>query len=197
MSLTEGDVLRELERCDALLTGHFLLSSGLHSGRYVQCALLFSDPARAERIGKALAKKAPSSVELVVSPAMGGVLIGHEVARALGVPHFFAERVDGKMALRRGFALRKADNVLIVEDVFTTGKSTQETVDLVTSLGGNVLAALSVVRRSEGPLAVSVPYDSLLQLKIDSFDPKVCPQCKEGVPAVKPGSRPQPKGTHV
>ena len=186
-------MLSELERCDALLSGHFLLSSGLHSKRYVQCALLFADPARAERIGRALAKKAPDSVDAVVSPAMGGVIIGHEVARALGVPHYFAERVDGKMALRRGFSLRKSDNILIVEDVFTTGKSTQEVVDLVRSLGANVLRALSVVRRSKELPAVSVPTDSLLQLTIESFDPKDCPECKKGSVPVKPGSRPQPK----
>lgn len=191
--MTEGDVLRELERSEALLSGHFLLSSGLHSGRYIQCARLFADPTRAERIGRALARKAPSAVDLVVSPALGGILIGHEVARALGVPHLFTEREEGRMALRRGFSVRKADNVVVVEDVFTTGKSTQEVVALMQSLGANVLAALSVVRRSDGPLAVTVPTSSLLQLSVESFAPEACPQCKEGVPLVKPGSRPLAK----
>lgn len=177
----------------ALLKGHFLLSSGLHSDRYLQCALILAHPARAEELGRALAAKLPAKPDLVVSPAMGGLMIGHEVARALGVRHYFAERVEGVMTLRRGFALAPGERVVVVEDVVTTGKSTREVFDVIRAAGAQVSAACSIVDRSEGRAALGVPYAALWTVSVPTWTPDACPQCKAGIPAVKPGSRKEPK----
>ena len=184
----------------ALLKGHFLLSSGLHSDRYLQCALVLARPSAAEALGRELAAKLSNSgalkgvrPDLVVSPAMGGLIIGHEVARALSVPHYFTERVDGAVLLRRGFALKPGQNVLVVEDVVTTGKSTKEVFGVIGAAGARAVAAASIVDRSEGTASLDVPYSALWTVAAPAWNPDACPQCKAGVPAVKPGSRKEPK----
>lgn len=173
----------------ALLNGHFLLSSGLHSDRYLQCALLLAHPDAAETLGKALAAKVPAKPDLVVSPAMGGLMIGHEVARALGVRHYFTERADGVMTLRRGFTLKPGELVLVVEDVVTTGKSTREVIALLRERGADPVAAVSIVDRSGGTADLGLPYACLLRLSVAAWDASACPLCKAGTPVVKPGSR--------
>lgn len=187
------NVLDEFVRTGALLKGHFLLSSGLHSDQYMQCALLLSHPRAAEQLGAAVARLAGEKPDLVLSPAMGGVIIGQEVARALGVRHVFAEREGGVMTLRRGFALQPGERAVLVEDVITTGKSSGEVIALAASKGARVTAALSIVCRSKTPPDMGVPVRSLLNLEIASWRPEDCPLCKQGTPAVKPGSRPNPK----
>jgi orotate phosphoribosyltransferase len=200
VSLDESDLLALLEQSAALRRGHFLLSSGLHSEAYVQCALLLEDPRRARRVGEALAARlAPHRPESIVSPAMGGLLIGHEVAAALGVPFRFTERKGEAMGLHRGFQLRSGERVAIVEDVITTGKSTRETADVVTALGAEVVAIGSIIDRSDGGAGAgnpfAVPYESLLKLDLGAFLPMQCPQCLAGAaPPEKPGSRPQGAG---
>lgn len=182
----------------ALLQGHFELSSGLHSPQYMQCALLLSRPAKAEALGKALAALlsplVPDAPELVLSPAMGGLIIGQEVARALGTRAYFTEREAGAMTLRRGFSLKKGERVVVVEDVVTTGKSSREVMDLVRERGAEPIALLSIVNRSGGGLHLGVPAGSLLEMTIPSYRPEDCPLCREGSPAIKPGSRPQSGG---
>lgn len=173
----------------ALLKGHFLLSSGLHSDRYLQCALILAQPARAEELGRALAALIKTKPDLIVSPAMGGLIIGHEVARALGVRHLFTERVDGAMTLRRGFALQPGERVVVVEDVITTGKSTKEVFDVIRAAGAEVAGALSIVDRSEGAASLGTPYAALWTVAVPAWTAEACPQCKSGVPVVKPGSR--------
>jgi orotate phosphoribosyltransferase len=173
----------------ALLKGHFLLSSGLHSDKYLQCALLLSHPADAEALGRALAERCPVKPDLVVSPAMGGLIIGQEVARALGVRHYFAERVDGAMTLRRGFSLRPDEAVLVVEDVVTTGKSTKEVFAMVRAAGARVAGACSIVDRSEGRADLGAPYAALWTVSVPTWTQDACPLCQAGTPAVKPGSR--------
>jgi orotate phosphoribosyltransferase len=173
----------------ALLSGHFRLSSGLHSDRYLQCALVLARPELAEELGRALAAKVAPRPDLVVSPALGGLIIGHEVARALGVRHYFTERVDGAATLRRGFALKAGERALVVEDVVTTGKSTQEVFTLVRAAGASVSGACSVVDRSEGKAGLGVPYAALWTVAVPAWPADACPLCRSGVPAVKPGSR--------
>lgn len=179
--------------CGALLKGHFLLSSGLHSDRYLQCALVLAHPARAEEFGRALAGKIAAKPDLVISPAMGGLIIGQEVARALGVRHYFTERVDGTVILRRGFSLKPGENVLVVEDVVTTGKSTKEVFEVIRAAGAVVSGACSVVDRSEGKAALGVPYAALWTVAVPAWPADACPACKAGTPAVKPGSRKETK----
>jgi orotate phosphoribosyltransferase len=176
----------------ALLKGHFLLSSGLHSDRYLQCALVLAQPGAAEQLGRELAAKAEKP-DLVVSPAMGGLMIGHEVARAFGVRHYFTERVDGMMVLRRGFALKPDEKVLVVEDVVTTGKSTKEVFEVVRAAGARVVGATSVVDRSEGKSNLGVPYAALWAVSVPAWRPEECPPCRAGVPVAKPGSRTEKK----
>lgn len=173
----------------ALLTGHFLLSSGLHSAQYMQCALLLSDPVLATSIGKELAASLKEPVEAVLSPALGGIIIGQEVARALGLKAYFAERENGIMTLRRGFSLRRDQKVVIVEDVITTGKSSGEVLRLVESLGARAVAALSIVNRSASGPDLGIPTASLLRLPIESHQASNCPLCRGQIPLVKPGSR--------
>ncbi len=175
----------------ALLQGHFLLSSGLHSGRYLQCALLLSDPKIAEQLGKALAEKLKEKPDVVLSPAIGGIVIGQEVAKALGVRHFFAERENGKMVLRRGFLLSQGQKCVVVEDVVTTGGSSQEVIAMADLKGVKTLSVLSIADRGSGSHQFKVPFESLLKIQIESFNPADCPLCQEGTPAVKPGSRTQ------
>lgn len=182
--------LKDFEETGALLTGHFRLSSGLHSDRYLQCARLLMWPERAERAGRELAYRlrefAPNAV---VSPALGGVIIGHETARALSLPAMFVERKDGAFALRRGFALARGEPVVVVEDVFTTGKSTREAAAAVEAAGGRVVAVGSIVDRGVPAGAFHVPARSLLSLSVPSWPEAECPLCAKDVPIDSPGSR--------
>lgn len=197
---TTQDFLALFESSDAVRRGHFELSSGLHSAMYVQCALVLQYPRYAERLGAALAALfAQDRIEAVVSPALGGVVIGQEVARALpdppggtggGTPALFVERdATGKMTLRRGFSLRAGQRVLVVEDVWTTGGSTLEAIRVVTEAGAQVIAAGALIDRSGGRIQFPVPARSLVSLPIESYPPSDCPLCRAGTSAVKPGSR--------
>jgi orotate phosphoribosyltransferase len=180
----------EFEETQALLSGHFQLSSGLHSDRYLQCALLLQWPDRAERIGRALAELVrPYGAETVVAPALGGVIIGHEVARALSLRSVFTERREGQMQLRRGFAFDPGERVVVIEDVFTTGRSTRETLEAVTRAGAEVLSAGSIVDRGLPKNALPVPFHSLLAVEAPAWPHDRCPLCAEGYPLESPGSR--------
>ena len=177
----------------ALLEGHFQLSSGLHSTQYMQCALLLAHPDQAEKLGRALAGLQKTKPDLILSPAMGGLIIGQEVARALGVRHYFTERQEGVMTLRRGFTLKPGEKIAVVEDVVTTGKSSKEAMDLARGYGVEITGWMSIVNRSGSDLVLDVPLQSLLKTAIPSFRPEDCPPCKAGKPVVKPGSRPKPQ----
>lgn len=178
------------QQTGALLDGHFQLTSGLHSSRYLQCALVLQYPEHAEFVGRALAAKfSDDRVDAVVAPAIGGIIVAHETARAIGARALFTERESGTMTLRRGFRLRRGERVLVVEDVVTTGGSTRETIEAVVNADGVVIGAGSMVDRSGGAVDVGVRRQALLTLDVPSYDPLQCPMCKEGVPAVKPGSR--------
>jgi orotate phosphoribosyltransferase len=191
--MNQDDVLARFRRRGALLEGHFRLSSGLHSGGYLQSALVLQHPVEAEALGRALAEMVRSlSVDAVLSPALGGIIIGHEVARALGVRAIFAERQDTKLTLRRGFALARDERVLVVEDVVTTGKSTRETIEVASACGAVVVAASSLINRSGDRATVGVPLTSLVHLDLPTYDATGCPLCRAGQPLVKPGSRPDP-----
>lgn len=190
MSITAEEVLDLFRRTGAFLEGHFQLSSGLHSPKYLQCALVLQHPQHAETLGRALARAIQTEADLVASPAMGGLIIGHEVARALGVRHIFAERdAQRRMTLRRGFAVRPGERVLIVEDVITTGGSTMEVAGLLRGLGAEVVAAASIIDRSGGAADLGVPRAALATLTVEAWPPEDCPLCRSGEPAVKPGSR--------
>lgn len=186
------EIKQLFEKNQALLNGHFLLSSGLHSDTYFQSALILQHPNEAEKLAAALAdrimKEIPE-IDVVVSPAMGGIIIGQEVASQIGCRAIFTERVESKMTLRRGFKIENGEKCLIVEDVVTTGLSTREVVDVVKSLGGNVVAAASLVDRSAGKADLGAPLYSLLALEVKSYKPEECPMCKSGSQPVKPGSR--------
>jgi orotate phosphoribosyltransferase len=191
---THDSLLRLFEERGALLQGHFLLSSGLHSARYLQCARVLMDPGLATRLGEALAARLGPltggvTPRAVVAPALGGVLVAHEVARALGCVGLFTERQDGAMTLRRGFALDAGDPVVVVEDVITTGGSTREVLDAVKARGARVLAVGSLVDRSGGALDLGVPYRSLLELVVAAHPAEACPLCAQGSRPEKPGSR--------
>jgi len=196
--MTRDELLDLFRRTGALLDGHFRLSSGLHSAGYLQCALVLQHPAHAEALGRALADHVRElRPTVVLSPALGGVIIGHEVGRALGVRAIFAERQDGELTLRRGFMLAEADRVLLVEDVLTTGGSTRETMQVATAAGGRVVGAASIVDRSGGKRKLSgggatlgVPFASLLDIDLPTYEPDQCPLCAKGLPVTKPGSRP-------
>lgn len=184
-----SDVLDLFRQSGALLEGHFRLSSGLHSNGYLQSALVLQHPDKAAELGKALALLvAPHGPTAVLSPALGGIVIGHEVARALGVRAVFAERQDGVLTLRRGFALGPDDRLVVIEDVVTTGGSTVETIDVAKANGATVVAAGSIIDRSGGWNA-PVPYHALVTLSLPTWSEAECPLCKEGTPAIKPGSR--------
>jgi orotate phosphoribosyltransferase len=188
--MTESEVLTLFRRSGALLEGHFRLTSGLHSPGYLQCALVLQHPRDAEALGAALASRVLSlAAETVLSPALGGIVIGQEVGRALGVRAIFAERQDGALRLRRGFSLEPGEKVLVVEDVVTTGGSTRETMDVARAADAVVVGACSIVDRSGGNQQLGVPYHALLPMDVKTYDPLACPLCKSGVPVVKPGSR--------
>ncbi len=197
---TREELLKMFEKAGAIRHGHFELSSGLHSGTYVQCALVLQYPRFAEKLGQALAALfSDARIDAVVSPALGGVIIGQEVARALptqndevggGVPAMFVERdASGTMCLRRGFVMRPDMHVLVVEDVWTTGGSTQEAISVVEEAGGRVVAAGALIDRSGGKIEFPVESNALLGLTIESYEPDDCPLCRQGTAAVKPGSR--------
>ena len=192
--MTRDEVLDLFRRSGALLEGHFRLTSGLHSSGYLQCALVLSHPEWAATLGSALADRMRNvRATAVLSPALGGVIIGHEVARALGVRALFAERQDGVLTLRRGFTLSERDRVLVVEDVMTTGGSTRETMDVARAAGAHVVGAASIVNRSGAPMKfetfVDVSVESLLEYSLPTYEPHECPLCAQGLPVVKPGSR--------
>jgi orotate phosphoribosyltransferase len=189
--MTRDELLDLFRRSGALLEGHFRLTSGLHSPGYLQCALVLQHPPQAEALGRAIAERVRDRRPTVVlSPALGGVVIGQEVGRALGVRAIFAERQDGKLALRRGFTLDPADRVLVVEDVMTTGGSTRETIEVAKAAGGQVIGTASIVDRSGGTIRFDVPFSSLLEIALPTYEQEKCPLCAQGLPVVKPGSRP-------
>ena len=191
--MTNDEVLAEFRAAEALLEGHFILSSGLHSPRYLQCARVLMDGARAERLARALAAKLSlevrESIDAVVSPAMGGVIIGHEMGRALGVPAMFVERPDGSFRLRRGFVLKSGARVLMVEDVVTTGLSSREAIKAIGEAGGSVVAAASLVDRSGRSVDLGVPYTALIRLDVPTYPADDLPAELAVIPGVKPGSR--------
>ncbi|HXH52303.1 MAG TPA: orotate phosphoribosyltransferase [Sphingomicrobium sp.] len=191
--MTEQEVLGEFRAAGALLEGHFILSSGLRSPRYLQCARLLMDPQRAERIARALvvriAEEIRAQVDVVISPAMGGVIIGHEMGRALGKPAMFVERPEGKFGLRRGFRIDPGQKVLLVEDVVTTGLSSREAIAAIEDAGGTVVAAASIVDRSGGTAELGVPYTALVRIDVPAYPADQLPPELEAIPPVKPGSR--------
>ena len=192
--MTSKEVLERFTQRGALLEGHFRLSSGLHSPNYLQCALVLQHPADAEALGQALgaevaARLGQARPTAVLSPALGGLIIGHEVARALGVRAIFAERAEGVLTLRRGFDLAVTDRVVIVEDVLTTGGSTRETMEVAKEKGATVVAAAAVINRSGSPSPVDVPFVALTALTPPTYKPEACPLCQQGIPVTKPGSR--------
>ncbi|WP_370177812.1 orotate phosphoribosyltransferase [Alteriqipengyuania sp.] len=191
--MTDEEIIGELRGCDALLEGHFLLSSGRHSAHYLQCARVLMDPERAGRMAFALSQKIPrelrSQIDVVVSPAMGGLIIGHEMARALRKNALFLERPEGTFELRRGFALEQGAKVLMVEDVVTTGKSSMEAIEAVKREGGEVIAEAALVDRSSGTVDLGVPFFPLIQLSFPTYADKEVPAELKAVPITKPGSR--------
>lgn len=188
--MNQEQILQHFRDTDALLEGHFILSSGLHSPKYLQCALALQYPADAAKFGRAIAENyLDSGIETVASPAIGGLVIGYAVAAALNVRFLWTERVNGEMTLRRGFSLRPDEKILVVEDVITTGGSTRECIAALKANGGNVVAAASIVDRSNGTADVGVPRSSLVTLDVPTYDPASCPLCELGQEAVKPGSR--------
>ncbi len=197
--MTADEVLALFAECGAMLEGHFELSSGLHSDRYFQCALALSDPARAERLARALAEALPAEVRsaarLVVGPALGAVVLAHETARAMALPGLFTERKEGVMSLRRGFHIEPGTPLVVVEDVLTTGRSVNEVLDVLAEKGARPLAVGTLIDRTAGAepfrergLAVT----SLAQVEVSAWSPDACPLCAPGTPAIKPGSRPAP-----
>jgi len=191
MSLVSVDsVLDRFRRVGALLEGHFRLTSGLHSPGYLQCALVLQHPREAEACGSEIAAKVKDlKPQVVLSPALGGIVIGQEVGRALGVRAIFAERQDGKLSLRRGFSLEPGERVLVVEDVVTTGGSTRETIDVARAAGATVVGAASIIDRSGGQQSLDVPYRALATVSLPTYQPESCPLCAAGQAVVKPGSR--------
>jgi orotate phosphoribosyltransferase len=193
MMMTDEQILTEFRAADALLEGHFILSSGLRSPRYLQCARVLMDPARAARLAEALAAKIPAevreAVEVVMAPAMGGLICGHELARALGKLSMFVERPSGTFELRRGFRLTPGQKVLLMEDVVTTGLSSREAMAAVRAAGGNVIHAAALVDRSNGKADLGVSFTPLIRLEVPSYAPDALPPELAAIPAIKPGSR--------
>jgi orotate phosphoribosyltransferase len=191
--MSEDEILAEFRAADGLLEGHFILSSGLRSPRYLQCARVLMDPARAERLARELASRIPDlvrdQIEAVVSPAMGGVIIGHEMGRALGKPAMFLERPQGVFELRRGFRLEPATRVLMVEDVVTTGLSSREAIEAVRSAGAEVVAEAALVDRAAGSADLGVPFYPLIRIDVPTYEADSVPAELAAIPAVKPGSR--------
>jgi orotate phosphoribosyltransferase len=191
--LSDDQILAEFRAADALLEGHFILSSGLRSPRYLQCARVLMDGARAERLAKALAAKIPAElrdqIDAVVSPAMGGVIIGHEMGRALGKPAMFLERPQGAFELRRGFRIEPGTRVLMVEDVVTTGLSSREAIEAVRAAGGEVVAEAALVDRSSGKADLGVLFVPLIRIDVPTYEAHALPADLAAIPAIKPGSR--------
>ena len=191
--MTDDEILAEFRAADALLDGHFILSSGLRSPKYLQCARVLMDPARAERLAKALAEKIPPElrrqIQAVVSPAMGGVIIGHEMGRALGKSAMFLERPQGVFEFRRGFQLDRGTKVLMVEDVVTTGLSSREAIESVLDAGGEVIAEAALVDRSSGKADLGVPFFPLIRIDVPTYEADAVPPELAAIPAIKPGSR--------
>lgn len=193
LDMTDEEILAEFRAADALLEGHFILSSGLRSPKYLQCARVLMDPARAARLAEALAGKLPTSIrgviEAVISPAMGGVIIGHEMGRALGKPAMFLERPAGIFELRRGFRIAPGTRVLMVEDVVTTGLSSREAIAAVQAAGGEVVAEAALVDRSSGTADLGVPFVPLIRIDVPTYAADAVPEDLAAIPAIKPGSR--------
>lgn len=188
--MNQEGVLDLFRKSGALLEGHFRLSSGLHSDRYLQSALVLQHPELAQTLGVALADRVRHlQATVVISPALGGIVIGQEVGRALGVRAIFAERQEGKLVLRRGFSMSSSDRAIVVEDVVTTGGSTRETIDVATAAGAEVVGAGSIIDRGTDSARLGIPLQSLVKLQVPTYQPDACPLCREGTPVVKPGSR--------
>ncbi len=195
--MQDEEILAEFRASQALLEGHFILSSGLHSAHYLQCARVLMDPMRASRLASALAARMPrdvrSQIDLVISPAMGGLIIGHEMGRALGVEAMFVERPTGTFELRRGFAIKPGQKVLLMEDVVTTGLSSREAIAAVNAAGGDVIAAGALVDRSAGEVSLGVPFFPLISLNFPTFAEDALPPELAATPGIKPGSRKEPE----
>lgn len=189
--MTNQEVLAIFEKTGGVLKGHFKLTSGRHSDTYMQCAKVFCDAQASETLCAELAKKLDGiKIDTIISPAIGGILMGYEVSRQLGLPNIFAERENGEFALRRGFALKQGEKVLVVEDVVTTGGSVKEVIELVKSLGAEPVAVASIVDRSNGKVDFGIKFVNLISMDVVSYEAEDCPLCKEGkLPAIKPGSR--------
>lgn len=188
--MKKEEIMQYLEEFGVLQEGHFLLSSGLHSDKYLQCAQVLQYPEQAEKLGAALAQKfSDQKIDLVVGPALGGVVLAHEVARSIGCRGIFAERKDGIMQLRRGFSIEPGSRVLIVEDVVTTGKSALEVVEVVKNEGAEIVGLGSIVDRSPKDINMPVPFQALLRVEVEIYSPGECPLCEQGLSLVKPGSR--------
>ncbi|KQM20148.1 Orotate phosphoribosyltransferase [Sphingomonas sp. Leaf24] len=191
--MNDDAILDEFRQAEALLEGHFILSSGLRSSRYLQCARVLMDPRRAARLCDELAARLPAdvrdSIDVVISPAMGGVIVGHEMGRSLGVPAMFLERPTGTFELRRGFRIDAGTRVLMMEDVVTTGLSSREAIAAIGAAGGTVVAAASLVDRSNGGADMGVPFFPLIRLDVPSYQPDALPADLAAIPAIKPGSR--------
>jgi len=186
--MTKEAIIDIFRQTGVMLEGHFLLTSGRHSDRYMQCAKLFQHADISERFAKMLAEKF-SGIDIVAGPAVGGIILAYEVSRQLGIPNIFAERENGQMALRRGFTVDKGARVLVVEDVVTTGGSVKEVIALLQSLGAEVSGVGCIVDRSGGAVDFGVPFHAVLPMEVVSYPPEDCPLCSQGLPAVKPGSR--------
>jgi len=189
-SVTADDILDRFRRVGAFLEGHFRLTSGLHSPGYLQSALVLQHPVEAAACGQAIADRVRGvDAQVVLSPALGGIVIGQEVGRALGIRAIFAERQDGRLTLRRGFTLAPGERVLVVEDVVTTGGSTRETIEVARAAGARVVGAASIIDRSGGNQGLDVPYEALVPISLPTYQPDACPLCAQGLAVVKPGSR--------
>lgn len=192
--MNQEQILEHFRDTNALLEGHFILSSGLHSPKYLQCALALQYPLDAAKFGKAIAEHfVNENIETVASPAIGGLIIGYAVAQALNVRFIWTERQNGEMTVRRGFTVKENEKILVVEDVITTGGSTRECIEALEKIGGKVTNAASIIDRSNGAADVGVPRIALVNLDVPSYKPENCPLCEQGIEAVKPGSRQETK----
>lgn len=188
--MQSDNILEHFRQTDALLEGHFILSSGLHSPNYLQCALALQYPADARKFGEAIAEQfSGEAIETVASPAIGGLVIGYAVAQALNVRFIWTERQNSEMTVRRGFSVKTGERILVVEDVITTGGSTRECIDALEKNGAKVVAAASIIDRSGGAADVGVPRIALVSMEVPSYEPASCPLCAQGLEAIKPGSR--------
>ena len=192
--MNSEQILEHFRQTNALLEGHFILSSGLHSPKYLQCALALQYPFDAAKFGRAIAEYfTETNIETVASPAIGGLVIGYAVAQSLNVRFIWTERQNGEMTLRRGFSVKENERILVVEDVITTGGSTRECIAVLESRGAQVTNAASIIDRSGGAADVGVPRNALVSLEVPSYEPEDCPLCKQGTEAIKPGSRQESK----